>query len=122
MRELELCEQDIVTFHVGKLLPGGSGGWNWRTLQYLQDCEDVLDPRDFLVDARGRVWIEGWNQVAVFDEAAFDSSETVQNPEILYTEDNSGYYMAHRLRIGPDERLWSLDIKWRCAGFVRPRC
>ena len=110
LSDWDFCESDVVTFYAGKLTPSEAGGWTWRALQYQQDCNEVQDPRDFLVDARGRIWIEGWNQVAAFDEGVFDSPEIINDPEILYTEDNSGYFMSHTLRIGPDERLWSLDM------------
>ena len=110
IRPFEYCINDIVTFFSGKLDPVTTEGWIWRVLQYPQDCDDVHDPREFVVDVRGRVWIQGWRQVVGYGPSVFDKPQSDPMDLILYTEDNSGFYMSHRLEVGPDERIWSLDM------------
>ena len=104
------CENDLITLYVGKLEPDAGTAWVWRTLQYPQDCDDPGDPRELVVDAKSRVLIQGWNRVAIFDSAVFDNPEFMQEDLVVYTDRDSGFYMSHSLEIGPDERVWSLDM------------
>lgn len=120
IRPFEYCKNDIVTFFSGKLDPETAEGWIWRVLQYPQDCDDVHDPREFVVDVRGRVWIQGWRQVAGYDPSVFDKPQSDPLDLILYTEDNSGFHMSHRLEVGPDERIWSMDMTGDALVWIDP--
>ncbi len=120
LSDLENCKEDVVAFYVGRLDTERRGGWRWNKLEYSQDCEDVRDPGEFQVDVRSRIWVRGWNQVAAFSPDVFGVSGSASGPKVLYTENNSGYYMGHRIVVGPDERLWSLDMGGKALVWLDP--
>ena len=110
MRQLEYCQNDLVTVTVGKLASEGGQGWIWRALSFPQDCDRANDRGQLVVDSRDRVLIEGWGLVAVYDPVVFEKPQAEPQDLTLYTEENSGFYFSHRLVVGPDGRIWSLDI------------
>ena len=67
-----------------------------------------------------RVWMDGFNLVAAYDDSVFDKPQANPDALVIYTEKNSGYFSPSRLRIGPDERLWSLDSSGEALVWIDP--
>jgi hypothetical protein len=119
IRSIPYCVEDTATHFVGKLDPSG-GGWIWRTLQHLDRCDRSEGDRQILVDVRGRVWLTGEEVVVAFKPEVFDSEGTEETDYVLYSEYNSGYYEGHYLRVGPDKRIWTLDILGEGLVWIDP--
>jgi hypothetical protein len=103
------CENGVVSFIVGRLDPDGNAKWNWRRLQYPEDCEYASNPDEFTVDVRGRIWIAETGKIVAYDASVFDKPQAEADDRMIYTKNNSGYSGSFRFRLNPDGRLWSLD-------------
>jgi hypothetical protein len=101
-----VCDDHAAPILVVRFDPG-EGTWEWRELRYTQDCE-LIDPLGaFLVDSRGRIWIEARDGVVVSTGSPFSMPQGEEPQTIAYTESNSGYSYGE-LRLGPDGRVWNL--------------
>lgn len=120
VRQSPACENDLISFTVGRLKNGSEMQWIWRTLQFPQVCKYAIDPDEFIVDVRARIWIDGTNKVVAYDPSVFDKPQAGPEDLIIYTEKNSGYYSSLRLRLRPDGRLWSLDNSGEALVWLDP--
>jgi hypothetical protein len=115
------CVDGVVTSLVGRWEVAAER-WDWRELRLSGNCEDYqyyyLNP--FLVDPRGRLWMETRNAVVVFLESPFEVPAGTPIPTTTYSEDNSGYTGRGTLSVTADGRVWALGsdghLVWIDAG------
>jgi hypothetical protein len=112
------CFDGVVTSLVGRW-DVAAERWDWRELHHPGDCTYHHYLRTFLVDPRGRPWMETISTVVVFTESPFELPAGTTIPTITYSEDNSGY-TGGALSLTPDGRVWALGsdghLVWIDAG------
>ena len=98
------------------LLNARGGAWQWWTLTQPGECRNVLGEGQLVVDAHGRIWVSTLRDLTVLPSDSLNRGTSAG--AIHYSEDNSGYMAGRKLELGPDGRIWSLDLLGDGLGWI----